>query len=188
MALKPLSIKLLKEFAGQYHIEYPLLLAIGKQESNLTHLVNDDIIQRFEKHIYRAFLDVKLNKTEKHRFLPSLDPEWIKSHTDFQLKLMSTSYGIFQIMGWYYKELSYPSIETMLEDWWMVEEIHVKDFCLFCVIYYSGEFLEALQRKDFKKIAFLYNGANYKKNNYDVKLYNHYLKFCKLSENGNGKN
>lgn len=176
ITLKPLSIKFLQDFAKQYNIEFPLLLAIGKKESGLMHCKDGQLQKRFEPHIYKGFLRVKKGEIEKHPSLPSLSADWIKTHTDDELKNLSTSYGVYQIMGWHYKDLYYQTVGDMVEDW-NNEEIHIKDFCLFCIRYYNGKFLEALQKKDFEKIALLYNGKYFRANKYDTDIKKFYLKF-----------
>lgn len=168
--LKPLSMQFIKEFAKQYNIDPALILAIGKKESNL---INTDrnglIIKRFEPHIYRGFLLVLNGRMLKHPALPGIMPEWIKKHNETELRLMSTSYGIFQIMGYYYPEMGYKSIYDLIEDW-NVEEICVKKSLEFMVKYRGGNFIKALQNNDYVNIAKMWNGLGYAKNNYDKDL------------------
>lgn len=168
--LKSLSLEFLIGFAEQYNINPAILLAIAKKESNCNHHDGRGIIQqRFEVHIYNGFLSVLEGKLKRHPSLPGLSSKWIKKHSKSEARLLSTSYGVFQIMGWHYPMLGYDSIGGMLEDW-EIEEVHIKDFCLFCIKYNNGKFLKALQELDFERIALMYNGAGYKRNNYDTDL------------------
>lgn len=168
--LKPLSMQFITDFSKQYGIEPALILAIGKKESNLNNYdKNGLLIKRFEPHIYRGFLLVKKGRLLKHPVLPGIMPEWIKQHNEDELRLLSTSWGIFQIMGYYYPEMGYKTIIDLVEDW-NVEEICIKKSLEFIVKYRGGNFLKALQNNDYINIARMWNGLGYARNNYDKDL------------------
>ena len=168
MEAKPL--KIIREFAGQYNINWRILYAILMCESNARGLEREQIKTRFEPHIYSGFATVKDRMMNHHAALPALDAAWIRGHTYTQLRWMSTSWGIAQIMGWHYPMLGYKTIDDMMEAYKASEELQVRSFCLFCVKYRDGKFLTALKKMDIKAISKMYNGAGYKRNNYDVKL------------------
>lgn len=176
MNLKPLSIKFLIDFGKQYGIDPAILFAIGKKESNLTHTKDGQIIHRFEPHIYNGFIKVKEGKLKFHPALPALDEHWINKHSEAEIKKLSTSYGVYQIMGWHYPMFNYKTVSEMI-DRWEIEEIHIQDFCRFCLLYRQGKFLEALRKLDFDKIALMYNGAGYKNNNYDTDLESYFKEY-----------
>jgi hypothetical protein len=170
-----MSLRLIREFSEQYKIDPALILAIGKKESNLNNVDKDgNLIKRYEPHIYRGFYLVSKGRIPKHPALPGLMSDWIKKHSDKQLEMISTSYGIFQIMGYYYPELGYSKIEDLVEDW-SVEEVCVHKSLEFMVKYRGGDFLKALQKNDYETIARLWNGTGFKKNNYDTDLKKYHL-------------
>lgn len=185
MLLKPLSMQFIYDFSKQYNIDPALILAIGKKESNLQNFDrNGQLISRYEPHIYRGFLLVKNGRKLKHPALPGIMPEWIKKHTEEELRMLSTSYGIFQIMGYYYPELGYERIQDLVEDW-NVEEICVKKALEFMVKYRGGNFLKALQKNSYTDIAGMWNGAGFRKNNYDIDLEIYHKQIQKVIKNVN---
>lgn len=154
--------KIIQEFASQYKLDWRILYAILMNESNAEGFWKDGgIKKRFEQHIFNS---LKRNK------LYNLDKVWIASHTDDEKYLMATSFGIAQIMGWQYPLLNYNTITDLVQTWTDSEEIQVRDFCLFCVRYNNGKFLQALKNKDLDAIAIQYNGIGHSKNNYIPKL------------------
>ena len=168
--MKPSLLNIIIEFAGQYKIDWRILYAILMKESNCNGFYENKLIKkRYEDHIHTGFVKV-LKGASKHPSLPGLSAQWIKSHKEPEFVLLSTSFGIAQIMGYWYPLLNYKSIKDMLDAWIASEEIQVRDFCLFCVKYNNGRFLAALQKNDFTSIAKQYNGSGYKKHNYDVDL------------------
>jgi len=167
------SLGLVKSFATQYDLDYRIVYAICMTESQGHGVMHGKIIKRYEPHIYNGFVKVKNGQRKKHPSLPGLETNWIRKHTLTELKLLSTSLGIGQIMGWHYPSLGYESIGAMLKAW-MDEEVQLKDMFRFILVYRNGDFFKALQRIDYIEIAKMWNGPGYKKNNYDVKLKKEY--------------
>jgi len=162
---------ILKEFANQNDIDWRILAAILMKESNQKGFDKNGVIKsRYEKHIHIGFKNVHNGTKKRHSSLPGLDPVWIKSHVLSELELLSTSYGIAQIMGYWYKLLGYNSVGEMIESWNDSEEIQIRDFCLFCVRFNDGRFLNALIKQNLQSIAMQYNGKGYAQNSYDKDL------------------
>ena len=162
---------ILKEFAEQYKLDWRILGAILMKESNQEGYDKKAKIKiRFEKHIMSGFRDVLLDIRKRHPSLPGLKADWIKKHTVDELNMLSTSFGIAQIMGYWYDMLGYPTIKEMVDAWQASEEIQIRDFCLFCVRYNDGKFLTALKLLNYQSIAMQYNGRGYAQNNYDKDL------------------
>ena len=171
------SKNILKEFAEQYHFDWRILGAILMKESNQSGFDKNGVIKaRYEKHIHNGFKNVLNGSRKRHPSLPGLDPIWIKTHTPLQLEYLSTSFGVAQIMGYWYKLLGYESIESIMAAWMDSEEIQIRDFCLFCVRYNDGRFLNALKLLNYQSIAMQYNGRGYAQNNYDKDLHTHFQK------------
>jgi len=171
------SKNILKEFAEQYHFDWRILGAILMKESNQSGYYKDGKIKsRYEKHIHMGFKNVLNGIKKRHPSLPGLDPIWIKAHTVPELELLSTSYGMAQIMGYWYHLLGYDNVQDMIDAWTDSEEIQIRDFCLFCVRYNDGNFLKSLKLLNFQSIAMQYNGRGYAQNNYDKDLHTYFQK------------
>jgi hypothetical protein len=169
--MKDKSKEILKEFANQYKLDWRLLAAILMKESNQEGFNNKKQIKtRLERHILSGFRDVLLDIKKRHPSLPGLKAEWIKKHSPEELNMLSTSYGMAQIMGYWYDLLEYETIKDMIDAWTASEEIQIRDFCLFCVRFNDGRFLNALIKQNLQSIAMQYNGKGYAQNSYDKDL------------------
>lgn len=169
--MKEQNKKILKEFADQYNIDWRLLAAILMKESNQEGFDKKGKIKfRLERGILSGFRDVILGIKKRHPKLPGLKPDWIKKHSADEINLMSTSWGMPQIMGYWYELLNHKSVKDMIQAWEVSEEIQIRDFCLFCVKYNDGKFLDALKKCNIQSIAKQYNGNGFAQNNYDHDL------------------
>lgn len=150
----------------------------------------------FEGHIF--WKELKLQNIKPETYAPDnqdiLYPVWTKKYykggeeeydrLERAIKinriaaLKSTSYGLFQIMGFNYKKCGYFTTQDMINDFNVGENQQIKAFITFI----SGSKYNALKNKDWATFAFLYNGSGYKKNQYDKKLENYYNKYIKLNE------
>ena len=171
-----MNLFLIKEFAGQYDLDWRILYAILMTESDGDGFKNKSITKRFEPLIYAGFQKVIEGKAERHNLLPGLDPLWIRKHTLSECHLMANSLGIAQIMGYYYPYLGYKTITDLVDEWKAHEDLQLRAFFRFCLWYRSGKFLAELEAINFKQIAKMYNGAGYAKNKYDQKLIHHFNK------------
>lgn len=159
-------LDILKTFAVQHGVDWKILYAIFMKESDGVGFYPkiNTIKFRFEQHIFNALLKNKLW---------NYDRVWLSSHTQQQKRMMATSYGIAQILGCHYQLLNYDSVEEMVQRWKDVEEIQVRDFCLFCVRYNNGRFLTAVKNRNLESIAHQYNGPKHEVNNYVPDLIKH---------------
>lgn len=167
-----MNIKLIKQLAEEIKIDWRIAAAIFLKESSGKGFFNDGTIKtRFEKGIYSGFVKVKSGVAKIHPALPGLSKEFICKHSVEELEMLSTSYGIAQVMGWHYQiTLGYVSVEEMTDYYLESEDNQIKSFFEFCKKYRDGSFLNALREKNYKKIAQLYNGAGYAINKYDTAL------------------
>ena len=94
---------------------------------------------------------------------------------DRECALQSCSWGLFQIMGFHWKALGYPSVQTFVNAQYKSEGSQLDTFVKFIQI--NPSMLKALKAKDWAKFAKLYNGPAYAKNSYDVKLEAAYREF-----------
>jgi hypothetical protein len=87
---------------------------------------------------------------------------------DRECALQSASWGLFQIMGFHYKTLGYPTVQAFVNAAYKSEGSQLDMFVRFLKA--NPAMLSALKAKDWPKFAKLYNGPKYKDNNYDTKL------------------
>jgi peptidoglycan hydrolase-like protein with peptidoglycan-binding domain len=85
-----------------------------------------------------------------------------------QSALESASWGLFQIMGYHWKALGYKSVQEFAERMRRNEGEHWKAFVKF--VQADSKLHGALKDKNWAEFAKRYNGSNYKKNKYDVRL------------------
>lgn len=100
---------------------------------------------------------------------------------DKRAALLSCSWGLFQIMGFNHKECGYSSPESFIEKLKQGEAYHLEAFMSYLE---ARKIKNYLQNKNWSAFAKAYNGPGYKKNEYDKKLKNEYLKAV-MRLNGN---
>ena len=88
--------------------------------------------------------------------------------------LESCSWGIGQVMGYHWYSLGYASIKDFVNAMYKDEASQLEAMCRYIKM---NNLVNALKNKDWKAFALGYNGKNYSKNNYDVKLANAYKKW-----------
>ena len=88
----------------------------------------------------------------------------------------STSWGMFQVMGFNYAMCGYGSVEEMVKDMCVGEDKQLEAFARFVKLAKLHSYLE---QKDWVGFARRYNGPGYARNQYDKKLEGAYRKFTK---------
>lgn len=106
--------------------------------------------------------------------------EWSAFNDAFQKNangaMESTSIGMMQVMGFHWKLLGFHSVGEM---WDYAKESEANQVRLgMRFIKSNSKMFGALVNKDWKVFAYYYNGEQYRKFNYDVRLNNAYLKFA----------
>lgn len=88
--------------------------------------------------------------------------------------LLSASYGKFQIMGFNFAVAGFTDVEDFYKAMQISEAEHLMAFCN----YIKGNAIDdELRSHNWAGFAFRYNGAGYKKNQYDTKLAKAYKKY-----------
>lgn len=87
----------------------------------------------------------------------------------------SCSWGLFQIMGFHWESLGYPSVQAFVNDQKESEAKQLQTFVKF--IQADVGLLKALKNQDWDDFAKRYNGPAYSENLYDVKLARAYGKY-----------
>lgn len=176
--------ELLIEASNRLNIELPLLKAVCKVESNGKGFIQNVPTVLFERHVFYKKLKAKGIDadalSEKH---PSLVNQESGAYVggvaeNYRLKMAkqideeaaieSTSFGLFQIMGFHYKTLGFASQQEFESKMSESETEQTKAF--ICFIEKNKNMIKALQEYDYATFAKLYNGAGYKKNQYDKKI------------------
>ena len=88
--------------------------------------------------------------------------------------LQSASWGIGQVMAYHWKALGYPSLQQFINDMYHSEAKQLEAMIRYIKV---NNLVDELQRHDWAGFARGYNGAGYKRNNYDEKLRQAYNKY-----------
>lgn len=88
--------------------------------------------------------------------------------------LESASWGKFQIMGYHWKALDYPSLQYFINAMYSGERAQLIAFVDF--LKEDPKLIKALENRDWAAFAEGYNGPAYKINDYDIKLAKAYKK------------
>jgi hypothetical protein len=88
--------------------------------------------------------------------------------------LMSASYGKFQIMGFNFPVCGFGKVEDFYTSMQVSEGEQLKAFCNYVV---GNAIDDELRMHHWAEFAMRYNGAEYKKNEYDTKLAKAYAKY-----------
>ena len=147
----------------------------------------------FEGHIFWQQLKKK-GKDPKELVVGNEDilyPKWTKEHykggmdeygrlekakkIDAEAALMSASWGMFQVMGFNFKDGGYKSVYEFVDAMSKSEDEQIVIATNF--ICNNKEMKKALVNKDWATFAKLYNGPKYYENKYDEKLESAYLKY-----------
>lgn len=88
--------------------------------------------------------------------------------------LESASWGIGQVMGYHWKALSYKSLQTFVNAMYKDEHSQLQAMCAYIRV---NRLDKHLRNQDWKNFAHSYNGKDYAKNSYDVKLANAYKRW-----------
>jgi len=196
---KLLSEKDLINFAQKFEIELATVKAINEIESNgKGFLLSGKAKILFEGHVFWRELVKRnidpapyVNENTKH----VLYKKWTKKYyvggegeynrlriaatleanaAFYESAHAATSWGTFQIMGYHYKSLGYPSITAFVEAMQTHEREHLKAF---------GKFLEVnnligyLKNHQWEAFSRAYNGPSFKRNQYDKQLKLLYFKY-----------
>lgn len=170
-------LELIKQVTEPYNIDPYFTYAVGMVESNCKGYRNNGFpVIRFEKHVFKRYLKKAKVPTQMLRKAEVIKGSgWDAYNTALAINehyaKLSTSFGMFQIMGFNHQVVGYDTVEAFVEAMESSVEKQIEAFCLFVINTYTKN---AVNKKDFSEFARKYNGPNYHMNNYDVKLENFY--------------
>ena len=110
--------------------------------------------------------------------------EWFRLQNacaiDRECALMSASFGLFQIMGFNHIYSGFDKVEDFVAAISTSEATQLQVFCSFVLHKKNESMLAALRAHNWDAFAELYNGQNYKDNDYDYKLMAAYRRYVAL--------
>ena len=189
-----------KKAAIDLGVEEAAVKAVASVESNASGLIKDNqgnLVPKilFERHIMyqrlRDFTPIKsADMAAKYPDIVSPKAGGYKGGLgeherlqravliDRNTALESASWAAFQIMGYHWKALGYPSVQAFVNDMYS-EQGQLDAFVKFIKV--DKRLVKALQEKDWVTFSRIYNGPAYQKNNYHIKMKEAYEKFSKES-------
>lgn len=156
------------------HIFWRRLKAYGEDPSLLVNDENKDILNT-KSGGYRSSAK-EVRRLERAKLIHK------------KAALESASWGLFQIMGYHWKALGYPSIENFVKKMQQSEVEHLNAFVRYIK---KNNLVSSLRLKrgqqrltleHFKRFAKGYNGANYKRNHYHTKMLSAYQRYSRKNE------
>ena len=196
---KFLSERDLQDFADQYNLELATVKAVNEVESlGKGFLIDGRPRILFEGHIFWRELEKRGINPED--FLTDdtkniLYKSWTKKYYEggkqeydrlekaagmsdidavHEAAYASASYGAFQIMGFNYQLVGFPSVDSFVAQMYTHEKAHLMAFGKFCE---ANNLVRHLESKNWALFARGYNGSEYEKNKYDIKLADAYEKY-----------
>jgi hypothetical protein len=189
----------LDELAKQYDLEPAVILAIQSVESgNNGYLPDGRPKILFEGHVFWRMLkaagknpadyvkgneDILFEKSDRSKYTRGAS-EYARlekaEKIDHVAALKSASWGEFQIMGFNHKTVGYPDVDSFVEG---ISQPGAGQIRAVLTFMDNNKLLPLVRgpNKQWAKFAAAYNGAGYKKNQYDVKLQKAYDRFSKIS-------
>jgi len=141
------------------------------------------IILRFEGHVFQKLTGGRFNKSNPNVSYP-YSIQKSKKHgyeafneafgLDPTAALESSSFGLFQPMGFNHKLSGFPTVGEFVD---YLKQGEREQLFAFVNFVRSRGLVDELQNKQWAKFALQYNGAGYRANNYDVKLKKAYERF-----------
>lgn len=188
----------LQNFANNYNLELAVVKAVNEVESSGKGFLLDGRPRiLFEGHIFWRQLKkkgIEPKVLESDRTENVLYSKWTKKFYEggkqeydrlekaaglsdddrvHDAAYEAASYGSFQIMGFHWQLLGYPSVDAYVAHMYTHEKAHLAAFGKFCE---ANGLIQHLKDKNWRAFARGYNGPGFEENKYDVKLANAYNK------------
>lgn len=187
---KELSEEDFQSAAEMLRIPINLIKAVTQVESSGSGFLKDGRPKiLFERHHFHRL--TKGRWSSAHPSISNKKPggytkndEWVRfnlaASLDRDSAIQASSWGLFQIMGFNYNECGYDSPLDFMGDMCSGEGAHLKAFVNFIEKKGIGEHL---RNRKFGEFAKYYNGPNYHRNSYDIKIKNAFHLLEKESSN-----
>ncbi len=183
--------------ANELDVDVSSMMALNEVESRGSGFFNDkQPAILFERHVMRReLIDLKIDPKPYIANSPNIVntatggykggiAEYSRLQEAVKINqvaaLRSCSWGAFQIMGFHAERLGYKDIHAFVAKMHESERNHLDAFVRF--IKADKALHKSLKAKDWKDVAFRYNGKNYAKNSYDTKLKNAEVRYRSLND------
>lgn len=167
----------IEEAAKELVVEPCTIKAVSMIESNGKGFTSDGKpTVRFEKHVFRRELKRRgLGWPVEAQGLTGTKMSTVEKAANIneEAAFLSTSWGLFQIMGFNYIHCGYKDVETFVED---MKTSEGKQLAAFVSFLKNQNLAKHLRKKEWASFAYLYNGPNYHQNDYHKKLRLAYLR------------
>lgn len=167
--MKALTVEHKKEIADLFGLEYKAVCAVIAVESAGSGFdkITGNIKIQFEPYWFQKYTGKRVaNGVEGQR------AEWSAYNFAFALNpeaaMKSTSWGLGQIMGFNHAAAGYPVVGDMVKSFEESEFNQLVGMMRF--INHHPKMMQCLRLRAWAGFAALYNGPNYKINDYDTKL------------------
>lgn len=157
-----------QELADEFGVELRALKAVLKVESSGSGFGKSGKVKiQFEPYHFRKYTNVRItNGVEGQTVEYKAYFKAVK--IDQEAAMLSTSWGLGQIMGFNHKAAGYKVVDNMVLSFNASEYYQLKGMLNF--IKSNKKLYQALKDKDWATFARYYNGKYYKKFNYDTRL------------------
>jgi hypothetical protein len=183
------------DFAKKYDLEVAAIKAVHEVESAGRGFLNGKVKILFEGHIFWKELVKRQVDPRKvlagnedvvqEKYIPRNPSYRLDQHyrldkaakINAEAAYCSASYGLFQIMGFHYQKLGFPTAKAFVDFLSVNEANQLEVFGRFIA---ANNLIKPLQSHNWAKFALGYNGSAYKTNKYDTKLAAAYAKYSKM--------
>lgn len=172
--MKKLTPEDIKRLSAEFGIEAPSLKAVIAVESGGKGFdeATGKIIIQFEPHWFKRKAPYTPSGAWSVNGVERQAAEWKAFNDAFSKNanaaMESTSVGLMQVMGFHYKMLGFKTVGEMWDYAKVSEYNQLRLGLLF--IKSNPKMIGALRKNDFATFAYYYNGAAYKKFNYDIRM------------------
>jgi len=193
MIMTGLTITDFQEAAKELNIDVPVIMAVADVESAGDGFLKDGRPKiLFEAQWFSKFTNGKFNLSHPNISSPKWDRTLYKGGAreytrleeakklDLIAALMSTSWGMFQIMGFNFELCGFDNVIDFVKSNYNGVKSQLMSFVSYLKKRNIHTFLLA---RDWAKFAKFYNGPGYKVNHYDEKLKKAYFKYLESYNN-----
>ena len=185
--------------AQQLGVELAAIKAVNEVESSGTGFLNNHPKILFERHVFwerlkKHGLDPEIHTIGNEDILRTKSGGYKGGVREIQrlerakvihseAALESASWGLFQIMGYHWKSLSYDSVNDFIQRMMKSEAEQLGAFVRYIEVNNLARWLRlssgqsSLELKNFEKFAYRYNGPRYKRNKYHTRMLSAYKKY-----------
>jgi len=157
-----------QELADEFGVELRALKAVLKVESSGSGFGKDGKVKiQFEPYHFRKYTDIRIDNGVEGQTV-EYEAYFKAVEIDQKAAMLSTSWGLGQIMGFNHKAAGYSVVDNMVLSFNASEYYQLKGMLNF--IKSNKKLYQALKDKDWATFARYYNGKYYKKFNYDTRL------------------